>query len=239
MRLAARATPDSSFGNDFNLSKVFGGKFWYRADSLRTMVATKVSALGDKLGIQSALTQATDAKRPLVNAGDVAFGGHDTLDLTAGQWLSLASLASSLAKPFTVYYAGLASVDHSTFRVMWGDPNSASNANLVATITSGNVYIGAATTLSSSVAAGTPQIICTVVNGSTSAIYVNGRTAKNSGDAGNNGIAGLSLGIYSDLSSFPQNGKFAEIFCGTGAHDATMRSKIMRYMSKHYAVPLT
>lgn len=180
-------------------------------------------------------SRATDSQRPTINIADSAYGGRNTLSFSsaANQYLTTGAWAASVASPCTIYIVGEAGVSHtmvsSAAAPTWGlIATSAGGAPL---LNSNGAQLSTATDVR-----GAPFVACGVVNGASSAIYLNDPTnAPTSGTGSLNAgtILDLRVGANQFTSGF-LNGKIATVLVYQEAHDAATRTLLMQWLEDRY-----
>lgn len=178
--------------------------------------------------------QATDAARPTLNIADSAYGGKNTLSISASQYLDAQGWSNS-SSSYTVYYVGEFNGSGTTRYVM--DAQTAVSPRTLVYVPTTNKLRGADGTgvQESSAEMQGSHVGCCVI-GSSSNLYVNDPANPNQpGGAGSLSPAIPSLRIGAAYTgALGMNGKLACLLIYTGAHTLAQRTAIMNYLSDYY-----
>lgn len=224
--------------SSFTPSSVAGGLAWYRADLGYTLASGRVSNANDQFGgdANKHFAQADAGKRPLYVPANPDFNGRATWSFSAarGDTLVTGTWASSATQPNTVYVAYKAGSAAATRALLDGIGATARHAiQNEATTGYPLLYAGAQIT-SASNKASAKTYLCAVVNGASSALYLDDfATAAVSGNAGAHGIEGLTLGT-NYLGGLGLDGDVAEFIVYAGAHDSSTRARVKAYLLSRY-----
>lgn len=209
---------------------------WYRGDLGITLNTTTVAAWADQSGTGDTnknLVQATGANQPTYNAADAAYSNRPTVQSTGGGAVTMATAgnyATSISDPFTFYLAGQINNGTDTGNMI-GDTTNTFPA-LTRVGSKWSMYAGTAYNQAVGHDANIPSVVCSVVNGASSAIYANGLTASGTTDPG--------VLAYRRLRLFQATGfgKVAEILIYSGAHDTATRTLVTNYLGARYGIAI-
>ena len=224
----------------FNVTAVLPGSFqpdwmsgcqlWLRADQGITL-ATGVSQWNDLSGNGNNVAQATGSKQPTYNATDVAYNGMPTLSFTSSN-IQVLLATMTLTQPFTVYVVGQATYTGATLAMVGGNTST-----FELYFTGGslwNIYAGSA--VASTNSSTSPVVLASILNGTSSAIYVNSSAAASgSGDAGTDSSTQVAIGGVS-TSVNPFNGKIAEVLIYNSVLSTTQLGTIFQYLGNRYGI---
>lgn len=226
----------SKSGRAFSPLSVAGAELWLRSD-LGLTISSGVSAWGDQTPNARHVTQGTVGLRLGYSASDAAYNNKPVLVGTNLGYLD-ASVSGPASQPLTFYIVGQigTSADYKTLV----DAHTGNRAIVRANASEfSSTFAGTANVESTTSIAG-PSIICAVFNGASSAHYVNSTTAAVTGNPGATGMGTIRIGAAPAGSyPLPTDGKLAEILIYSGAHGATTRATILRYLSTRYALTVT
>lgn len=219
-----------------------GVAFWVRADrGITPGSGSNVAGWADQSGTGDAhknLAQATGSAQPTLVASDAGYGGKPTISF-AGASILLASQAwtSALVAPYTIFVVG-----HTT-------DNSTSNDYFFDTLT-GTVQLNDLFGTGMALFAGAgplnwgghgtlnhPSLIVCIVNGASSSIAINTRTAGKTGDAGSTSLTSLVLGnLHGGGAANTLNGKIGEIGFYSGVASAGSIDTYATYVTSNYGI---
>jgi hypothetical protein len=216
-----------------------GCALWCRSDQGIT-IGTGVSQWNDYSGNGNNLTSTVAGAQPTYTTSDAAYGGKPTLGFDgASKYMFRAALATPLNQPCTVIIVGQSTQVGTQFFTDGFDGTNSIRVEALAGPTlglraTGSVVSGTANVLF-------PSIIGAVVNGVSSALYVNNPTAPVSvatGNPGSAGLVGITLGAaFTDSADF-LNGKVAEVIVYNRALSVGELSLIYAYAAARYGISL-
>lgn len=218
---------------------------WHRSDRGITQVSGNVSEWDDQVSGDSNknLTQGTAGSRPPYTSANSSFGGMPSLRFDGARLLDSGTWTSAQAQPFTEFLCGDQDTASNTAQGIYVDnvattlvatfykPTDAANSKL-------NCFVGAAG-INSGVDAKQKVAACSVVNGASSAMYVNALTASITGTlTGATSRLSVRLGAINTTGLSPLKGNICERITVSGSASATIRQLIQRYLSMRYGVSL-
>lgn len=195
-----------------------------------------VSQWNDLSGNGNNVSQATAAKQPTFISSSAAYNNQPVLSFTGATPTFLTgTLTAQVLQPFTAY--GVWESDN-TSNVVCINSSSPSCTPLGSGAVGTQQYYTFAGTVLSSVGAtsNTPNVVCTVTNGATSAIYVNNsQLASNTGTASTSNFGvGLGIGGISPNGSNAMTGNIGTVMLYKGSHTAIQRQKIFQFLGNLY-----
>lgn len=242
--LGGRASKKAS--GDFQATSIANCRTWHRASLGVTDVGGKCSSWADQSGAGDAnrdATQGTAGFRPTITASDANFNSKQvlTFDGTDDLLRTGTFTGGPYAQPVTIYtchrFTSLGN-----FFVF----DDADNTSRIALLDNGGgsnqAWLHAGGDLNGGTAgytANTTHVMCCVVNGASSAIYISRyNTAAVSGNAGSNSLKSFTFGSRcTDTLYLP--GAIAEIISYSGAHDSATRQTVMEGVGALYGVSIS
>jgi len=215
---------------------------WYRPDAAAvTLNGGDVSALLDQSGTGDAnkhASQADAGQQPLYVASNAAYNNQPTITFAATDRLTTGTWTVPPTQALTIYTVGARGAT-GALRFFFDGLASPDRINLVGDDPAALVIAAGGAGVTDTLAASTPAAICCVIDGASSATYVNViGTASATGDAGTAVVAGLTLGNRFALD-FGLSADLADLIVYDGAHDATTRGQLMGdYIATRYALPV-
>lgn len=217
---------------------------YYDADYCRKYSATQVDRLYSLDGSGDAnrhAKQDTAANMPTFIDNDPDFGGHRSIQGAASKWLKTGTFSSLIPQPCTYYLVGKWGNGATNEYLLDGsDADRHAIYSLNASTGYGSAYAGAP--LSGAVSVKNTLTVQQVTfNGGSSSIYSNNVTTPYASGPGGAVVAkGLHLGIdSSETAIYSFLGKFTFIAVYPGAHDATQRARIMKFLGAKYGITVT
>jgi hypothetical protein len=216
---------------------------WWAADSGITLAAGSVSAWASQNGASDAtkiVVQAVAGNRPPYTRRNATYNNLPTLTFAAASshFLSSGAFGAALVAPLTWYIVAHANDTASPKCFFDGNTAGARNQfDATAVGETAQFFAGAGAALGVT-ALTAPFVGCvTIPAGGASTIYVNNsQAADGAGLAGNQGIAGISIGIAFDGASEPLDGTIAEIILFPSAHSAAQRARVFAYLGQKYGI---
>lgn len=213
-------------------------EFWYRAGSGVTPnggTPTLAASWADQSGNGRTQLQATEAAQPTIVTSDAAFNSHPVLSFSGYQFMQ-AVFGVTLPQPLTVFACG--TITNQTYGTMFdGTGLRTLLRRLNATW---SVYGGTTELFSGNVADSSPHVFAVVFNGASTSCYVDSTAVSvMSGDAGADGMAGLTVQSDPSGAVYPGQGKAAELFGYSGALTAAQIAQCMRYLGTKYGLVVT
>lgn len=186
------------------------------------------------------VAQATDSLRPTLNISDVSYGGRATLTFAntgagTGITLSTSQWTSAITSPYTVYIVGDSTASNASNQRWLNNVSAGADSSIL--LYHGNSTQVLATTgitpTTGNAVYADPVVVCSVVNGASSALY--NKDATNSIGTGTESTALTGLKIGGNFaSSACFYGRIATILVYSGAHDAATRDTIMSWLKARY-----
>jgi hypothetical protein len=209
-----------------------GLQLWLRSD-LGITIGTGVSAWADQSGNGNNVVQATGSKQPTYSASDAAFNGQASLLFAIANLQTLGNAGWNLPQPMTMYAVG--SIGVPTGLQAFIDSSAASEVFLGQTSASQHWYLYAGgNIIGGKTNDAFPHAFCGVVNGASSALYVDdSQVADGSGASGANASQVLAIG---GTTGTYLGGKIAEIIIYNVAHTAAQRETTFTYLSQRYGL---
>lgn len=230
-------------GVQFDPSTLPGLKALFDAGLGVTNVSGAASAWADQSGTGDAnknLAQATSGKRPTINATDAAYNNKPTLSFAAAssQLMQSSAWASALPQPFTWFVVGNTSGGGANEYMLEGDVDGSVRCIMGMLVISANWGMYGGTELGSSAArSASPLILGGVMNGSSSRLYMSAKTPVAIGDAGGNGLSGMSVGgSYAGTATL--DGKLASMVACAGDLGATYINKLLDFWGSKYGIAI-
>lgn len=198
-------------------------KLWCRQGVGITVTGSGVSQWDDQSGNGNHLKQGTDLDRPSKEAdGSILCDGIRQFLVT--------DAFTELTQPNTIYILFKQVAWTNTDNVYDGISGTKRHA-LFQTGISPEMKINSGLTMGNALTAlpiGSYGAVSTVYNGASSVLQLN-NDAPAIGDAGTNGLTGLTLGAKNDATQFA-NIQVKEILIYNAAHDATTRTKVINFL---------
>ncbi len=226
----------TTLGGDHTLASTyrsFLNSAWYRADQ-HVNASGNASSLLNCSGIVDTNRNATNAvvgERPLIVSASANFNLMPTLSFDTGDHLRSLVWSAALAQPMTIYLVARLSTTGTRFAI---DALTALECALyspadIVTVFAGSAVSSALTWLNQT------RIICAVINGGATSIYVDRYNTPSGGPAagGANTLTGITIGASYAFGN-KWAGEIAEVMCNPGAHDATHRQETMQSMGLRY-----
>jgi hypothetical protein len=216
---------------------------WYRADQGIIVAGVGENSVSAWNAIGSSdpnqnLIQNAGGAQPTLTKIDSLYNGQPTISFNSSmqaQFLVSGNWASTQVQPFTIIVVGNDS-GAATAQTYWSSPTEASYfyndgiSNYL--VNAGTSLVDPTTPLSN-----TPRVVGAVVDGATSVLYNSAKTAVASGPAGTGTIPSLAVGIFTDLTSNPLNGKLAELVVVNGVLTAGEIAALMTgYFGPRYGI---
>jgi hypothetical protein len=201
---------------------------WYRAD-LGITIATGVSAWADQSATGDAnknLTQVVAGRQFTYSTSDAALGNAASIQGGATKSIQSGAWGASLSQPLTILWSGIASTTAEQIVVQTGGALFVESTPATATCTAnaGLNLVGTGTNLTAK------HVGAVEFNGASSAIYVNSRTAANSGATGAGTVPNIFVGNVSDGGALPWLGSLHELVFINRILSASELAKLMIYM---------
>lgn len=224
--------PTTIFGSSLEL--------WLRADMGITLNGGNVSAWADQSGKGDAnrnVSQGTAANQPAYNASNASFANQPTLDFVDPKVLVSGVWAAALAQPATRFVVGNMGAGGTNNYFM----DSLSGVAQMAFFGSNG---GANWTLFDGVGLVEPvaptavSVLASNDNGASSKMYRNALTARNTGNAGTNGLTGTTIGNTAGGGNFTCKGSIAEVIIVSGIATAAQFAACMNYLGARYGVAI-
>jgi hypothetical protein len=214
----------------FAPTDITGCQLWLDADDLSTFTfgtAPAVSQWNDKSGNSRHVTQATGSKQPTRNA---PIGGKIGLRFVNASAQELKYGSGSLAQPYTFCaVAALTGAGSANARIL----SHRDNADVQFLIgDSANVSLwanGGFVTQGSVPAAGRPQVLTGIGNGTSSQVWANG-TAGTAGNAGTSALNYITIGARGGGVAY-LDGEIAEVIVYDTALGSTDRATVEAYLT--------
>jgi hypothetical protein len=216
---------------------------WWTSDAGITIVGTGVSQWQPQNGASDAtktVVQAVALARPTWTRRDAQYNNQPSLTFAAAssQFLSSAAFGAALVAPLTWYI--VAHANNTAAAKCFFDGNTAGARNQFNAVAVGETtqFFAGAGGATGVTALTSPFVGCvTVPAAGDSSIYINdSQTADGTGPAGNQGIAGISIGIAFDGASEPFDGAITEILVFGAGHTATTRARVFAYLAQKYGI---
>ncbi len=210
---------------------------WYRGDTV-TDTAGKASAWTDLSGNGRTLTQATSSHQPVIVAA--ALNGQQVLRFATDQWLRN-TVGPTLPQTYTgVVIAKCVTIppgaDHDRVMFDSGAPAGAYSITFYKSAGAGQVvgmYAGA--NLFGTTVAGAWHNNQFLLKGATSKVIIDGITEA-TGDAGTDGLTGITIGIDHATAADGFEGDIAEALFYDHALDTTENTDLATYILTRYAI---
>lgn len=227
------------------LGEISGLMVWLNAgvgtfqDAAMTIPATDdtdpVGGWADQSGQGNHETQATASKRPILQLNEVNGKPAILFDITNSCCLQSAAFAAALAQPNTVFVVcHMPAADGSTRRYAI-DGIDDSNRHVIWKDITDEVKIFAGSSVETTAALNVWEIIAVVFNGANSKAWVNGAVVG-TGNAGNQLLRGLTVGIYYDGVRYCFDDSIAEILIYDSALSDANRQAVENYLNVKYAL---
>ena len=206
--------------------------------SNRYGINLKVAALADQSGTGDAnknLAQSTWSEQPTLNVSDSAYNNQTTLSFTAASSQEMVSgtWATQLDSPLTAFFIGESAIGVNNGYLLDRDSSS---FQLLMIDSANDIYMhGSAFIFSGTPISADPRVICGVLNGASSAIYVSAKTAAVVDDAGSGNIATLVVG---QAESQYLQGKIAEVIIYSRALSASEVAQVLTYAGQRYGITI-
>jgi hypothetical protein len=235
--------PENNVMSAFLPTSLAGLLLWTRADQGIT-IGTGVAQWNDLSGSGDAnrnFVQATASMQPVLNGANFAFNGQATLDLTAADFMQMASAGNWSVSPVAEPYTLIMVADTTTPAVaQWfmvdaaGGPVSYLYDNAAGNF---NVTGGAGTISSTTAPSATAKIFVVEVNNPNSTIRVSDLTAEATGTLGGAPtLSALRIGALSAVN-FPVQGSIAEVMVFGRILSAGELAILCRgYLGNRYAI---
>lgn len=236
------------FDIDFDPRQLAYGtcRIWFRADMGVTRTLTVIDSWASFDPSGYVVSQSTGANKPTFTASNAAYNNQPTITFGANDYFVGGLLATPITQPCTWYVVGNGNAAASPTDahvavdgITAGSSHTISKAedadNSVAVVNAGsNVW-----NFTTGADWYAKRIVCAVVNGASSSLYVSSTTATATGNAGSESVTGLTIGYDAAQSGFEAwYGEIAEIICFAGAHDATQREAVINALAARYSVTL-
>jgi hypothetical protein len=198
---------------------------WFRLGQGITITGAGVSQWDDQSGNARHLKQATDTRRPALQAdGSILFDGVDNCIKTD---------AFTLNQPTTVYFLGKQVTW--TFQDTLVDGNAGNDLRITQGAVGGttpkiSIYAGTELGNITTLAVDTYGVIAAVFNGASSSIQ-HSLNAATTGAAGAANAGAITLGAFGDLSSGFSNIQVKELIVFAAAHTAAQRQSVIYYLA--------
>jgi hypothetical protein len=205
---------------------------WLRADMgiPGASNGSKFSTWNDQSPIGLVFSQSTSANQFVWNSSDASFGGKPSItSVAASAMRSTTQITQN--QPFTMYYV-FYTTSPSTEQFLLSN----SVLQHILYVSQYYNYCGAA--LQAGATDTNPHVICMIVNGTSSAIYVdNSQAAIITGTAGTSNFISeyLYLG-FTGVTTFNLIGNQAEQIMYLGSHTTAQRAQIFNYLARRYAL---
>ena len=214
---------------------------YYDADNVRKYDASRIDRLWDLGPSGDANRHAKQdivANMPTIVEADSDFNGHNSLVSGSGIWLYTGNFSASMAQPVTIYVVGKPGA--SAVYECFVDGLSTTAREAMFSHQNGTPMISAGATLSGGISYKSQKIVhCGVFDSASSSQYTNSVTTPSStGNAGAGVSAGITL-LNDSSRTYPVLGKFAAAAIYKGIHDASTRSRVMRYLGDKYGIAIT
>lgn len=213
---------------------------WWRGDLLVTESSLAVSAWGDSSGSGDAnrvLVQATGGKKPTLTASNAAANNQATIDFVSAssqQLDSTGNWSAALSQPYSIFMVGK---DGGGGFQGWAS-NTASSVAINYGNGSANMVLYAGSFLASDQgASASPKMVGAVFNDTSSKIYENARTPRNTGAGGATALAQLTLGANPGAGIY-LNGWLAEVVVYSKALSAGDIDSLCTYFAARYALTI-
>lgn len=210
---------------------------WYDPAQNLTRATNRVSAWGDSSGVGDTnrnAVQATSSARPLYTAADSNFNNAPTVkDDDGARYLATGTWGATYTQPFAIFLVG-------TLVNRLVDGNTAGNRTAILASTDWSYYAGGSVVQSSIANNSTPQCVCAVFNGASSAFYIRDATTANvGGNPGSNALNVLGLLGTSDGQGLGLGDTVAEIVIVSGIPAAADIKNFFRYAGAKYGVTVS
>ena len=213
---------------------------WFRADKGLTLSGSSVNGWADQSGTgDNNKNLVGTSHAPTLNASDASYNNQASISFASAssQYLISGTWSVSLSQPATIFVVG--NTDGTSTKQFFVDGQGATQRMAIynhSSATQLSAYAG--TDLApTGLVDGSPMAIGAVFNGASSAVYVNAKTAKITGQAGNNVITGIVVGA--DLTAANLlNGKCCELIYYSRALLQTEITQLLTYLTQRYSITL-
>lgn len=211
---------------------------WFRADKGTTLSGSSVNGWADQSGTgDNNKNLVGTSHAPTLNASDASYNNQPSISFASAssQYLISGTWSSSLSQPATIFVVG--NTDGTATKQFFVDGQGATQRMAIynhSSATGLSAYAG--TDLApTGLVDGSPMAIGAVFNGASSSVYVNAKTAKITGQAGNNVITGIVVGA--DLTAANLlNGKICEVIYYSRSLLQTEINSILTYFNTRYQI---
>ncbi len=200
-------------------------------------IATGVSAWTNQSAAADAnshLAQATGALQPALSSADAAFNGENVLAFTGAEYLSSGTWVAPVAHPLTLYFVLRPTADGA---YALDDIDGSSRIALY--VSSSGFYFAGNAAPSVPTANNVVQIVCFVLDGASSAAFIDDPVTQVSGGGfggpGTNPLTSMRIGAKNDTSE-KYSGKIGCFGAFTGAHDVTQRTAIFAGLAARFGL---
>jgi hypothetical protein len=218
-------------------SLIPGLVLWLWAGNSNSVIlnGSTVAQWNDLSGNNNNVSQATVGRQPTYVASSAAYNNQPVLSFTGATPTFLTcTLGAQIAQPFTAY--GVWESDNTSNVVCLNSASPATTPLGSGAAGTQQFYAFAGTSLNSvGAASNKPSVVCSVLNTTTSAIYVNdSQNASNTGTVNTSNL-GTSIGIGAISSANNgMTGKVGSVMLYTGAHTPQQRAKVFRFLASLY-----
>jgi hypothetical protein len=215
-----------------------GCKLWLRSD-LGIVPGNMLNTVGqwnDQSGTGNNVSQTGSVEQPAYLSSDPGYNNLPTLGFASSNGQNLGTSAHlGVSQPCTLYVVGESTSGTAQQEVV--ADFSTNVCIFIATAISFNwSYYAGTTSITSSNATRSKAAFVCVLNGASSALYINSSTAVAAGIA-NAGSSGFQNNFFvgGQAGGNALNGKVAEVILCAGAHAPAQRAQVVAYLSNRYA----
>ncbi len=232
----------SGICGNFSIGSIPGLLLWLDANKGITLSSGFVTAWADQSGAGDPgrnAQQPTPSNLPGYNAADPSYNGQATLSMLSNQWMVTGAWSTAPAQPLTVVVVGEQQAGGTHQQFLTDSISAASEMALYVPGGGGSIdlYAGAVTGASGQ-PTNSPGIFLAEYNGASSAVYHNNPTTPlATGNAGTNGITGLTIGAGAGAPITTTSlGKFATVLVVQGLLSPGTKAQLFQSLQSRYGL---